>query len=146
MGIFNKQGGTASQHATTTVIAKGCDITGELQLTCDIQVDGVIEGKLRIEKNLVVSNTGQVKGEIYADKIVVNGNVEGTCYANTIEILEKGVVSGTIYSDNLSIERGGKFFGSTHPAEQKPVVELTPKDKVASKASSKKHDSKAVNE
>lgn len=146
MGIFNKQGGTASQHATTTVIAKGCDITGELQLTCDIQVDGVIEGKLRIEKNLVVSNTGQVKGEIYADKIVVNGHVEGTCYANTIEILEKGVVSGTIYSDNLSIERGGKFFGSTHPAEQKPVVELTPKDKVASKASSKKHDSKAVNE
>ncbi|MCW8329775.1 polymer-forming cytoskeletal protein [Photobacterium sp. SDRW27] len=111
-----------------------------------MQVDGVIEGKLRIEKNLVVSNTGHLKGEVYADKIVVNGLIEGTCCANTIEILKKGVVSGTIYSDNLSIERGGKFFGSTHPAEQKQVVELTPKDKASSKPANKKHQSRAVNE
>ncbi|PST91097.1 bactofilin family protein [Photobacterium jeanii] len=145
MGIFNKQGGTPSQHATTTVIAKGCNITGELQLACDIQVDGIIEGKLRLEKTLIVSNSGRLKGEIFADKIIVNGLIEGTCYANAIEILDKGKVSGTIYCDDLSIERGGCFLGSTHPAEQEQVIEL-PKEKKAAKNTNKKADAKAVNE
>ncbi|MDO6499240.1 bactofilin family protein [Photobacterium sanguinicancri] len=144
MGIFNKQGGTTSQHATTTVIAKGCNITGELQLACDIQVDGIIEGKLRLEKTLVVSNSGRLKGEIYADKIIVNGLVEGTCYANAIEILDKGKVTGTIYCDDLSIERGGCFLGSTYPAEKEQVITLEPKDKASAKKV--KSESKAVNE
>ncbi len=52
MGIFSKQGRVKSQQSATTVIAKGCNITGELQLACDIQVDGIIEGKLRLEKTL----------------------------------------------------------------------------------------------
>nr|WP_299020266.1 polymer-forming cytoskeletal protein [uncultured Photobacterium sp.] len=121
-------------------------MTGELQLACDIQVDGVIEGKLRLEKALVVSNTGRLKGEIFADKIVVNGLIEGTCYANAIEILDNGKVSGTIYCDNLSIERGGCFLGSTHPAEKEQVVELSSKEKTASKTTKKKPEQKAVNE
>ena len=146
MGIFNKQSKATGQHATTTVIAKGCNITGELQLACDIQVDGIIEGKLRIDKNLVVSKSGRIKGEIYADKIIVNGLIEGTCYANAIEIIESGKISGTIYCDNLSIEQGGKFFGSTHPAEKEQVVELPPRDKVEAKPLKKATDKKASNE
>ena len=111
-----------------------------------MQVDGQIEGKLRLEKGLVVSHSGRLKGEIYADKIVVNGLIEGTCIANAIEILDKGVVSGTIYCDNLSIEIGGKFFGTTHPAEQKQVVELTPKEKANATKKAKQHNQQAVNE
>ncbi|WP_084419122.1 bactofilin family protein [Photobacterium sp. J15] len=146
MGIFDKQGGTEGQQATTTVIADGCNITGELQLACDIQVDGIIEGKLRLDKTLVVSNSGRLQGEIYADKIVVNGLIEGTCYANAIEILDKGKVTGTIYCDDLSIERGGSFLGSTHPAQKERVVELGPKEKAPVKSTKRKQDSKAVNE
>ncbi|WP_332308697.1 polymer-forming cytoskeletal protein [Photobacterium marinum] len=127
-------------------MAKGCNITGELQLACDIQVDGIIEGKLRLEKTLVVSNSGRLKGEIYADKIVVNGLIEGTCYANAIEILDKGKVTGTIYCDDLSIDRGGCFLGSTHPAEKEQVVELSPKEKASAKNMKKKPEQKAVNE
>ncbi|WEM43594.1 polymer-forming cytoskeletal protein [Photobacterium sp. DA100] len=94
-----------------------------------MQVDGMIEGTLKLEKGLVVSLSGSIKGEIWADKIIVNGQIEGVCRANAIEILDKGVVSGSIYCDNLSIDRGGKFFGTTHPAETQHVVEFTPKGK-----------------
>ena len=146
MGIFNKQSKATGQHAATTVIAKGCNITGELQLACDIQIDGIIEGKLRIDKNLVVSKSGRIKGEIYADKIIVNGLIEGTCYANAIEIIESGKISGTIYCDNLSIEQGGKFFCSTHPAEKEQVVELSPRDKAETKPLKKPVDKKVSNE
>ncbi|WP_044623108.1 bactofilin family protein [Photobacterium gaetbulicola] len=94
-----------------------------------MQVDGIIEGTLKLEKGLIVSRSGSIKGEIWADKIIVNGQIEGVCRANAIEILDKGVVSGSIYCDNLSIDRGGKFFGTTHPAETQHVVEFTPKGK-----------------
>ncbi|MEJ2762940.1 polymer-forming cytoskeletal protein [Photobacterium sp. MCCC 1A19761] len=100
-----------------------------------MQVDGMIEGKICLEKNLMVSRKGRLKGEIQADKIVVNGLVEGTCRANVMEILENGVVSGTIYCDNLSIERGGKFLGTTHATEQEQVVALIPKEKAVNSKS-----------
>ena len=94
-----------------------------------MQVDGNIEGTLKLDKGLIVSRSGAIKGEIWADKIIVNGEIEGVCRANAIEILDKGVVSGSIYCDNLSIDRGGKFFGTTFPAETQHVVEFTPKSK-----------------
>ncbi len=70
---------------------------------------------------VVISHEGCVKGEIFAEKIVVNGVVNGSCYANAVEILEKGKITGSAFSDNLSIDRGGLFFGDIHPME-KPAV------------------------
>ena len=98
-----------------------------------MQVDGNIDGTLKLEKGLIVSRSGSIKGEVWADKIIVNGEIEGVCRANAIEILDKGVVSGSIYCDNLSIDRGGKFFGTTFPAETQHVVEFTPKGKAEEK-------------
>ncbi|MBC7003123.1 polymer-forming cytoskeletal protein [Photobacterium sp. BZF1] len=143
MGIFNKQSGAASQQTTTTVIAAGCDIHGELKLSCDMQVDGNIDGTLKLDKGLIISRSGSIKGEIWADKIIVNGEIEGVCRANAIEILDKGVVSGSIYCDNLSIDRGGKFFGTTFPAETQHVVEFTPKGKAEEKMVKDTNESKA---
>ena len=57
-------------------------------------------------------------GEITTDRLIINGEFEGTCHAERIEILSQGCVSGTVYSDNLSIEPGGKFTGITNPSEK----------------------------
>jgi cytoskeletal protein CcmA (bactofilin family) len=73
---------------------------------------------------VVISQAGHVNGEICAEKIVVNGLVEGSCVANGIEILEKGKITGSAYSDNLSIDRGGLFFGYIHPMADQPVVKI----------------------
>ncbi len=73
---------------------------------------------------VVISHEGCVKGEIYAEKIVVNGVVNGSCYANAVEILEKGKITGSAFSDNLSIDRGGLFFGDIHPMEKTAVSSI----------------------
>ncbi len=56
--------------------------------------------------------------------MIVNGNFEGTCHADKIEILSKGVVNGTLHTDDLSIEHGGRFNGMTHPATGENVTQL----------------------
>ncbi|QXO15752.1 MULTISPECIES: bactofilin family protein [Vibrio] len=124
MGIFSKQSRAKSQHSATTLIAKGCSISGQLRLESNIQVDGSIEGQIQVEKSLVISECGYVSGDIIAEHVIINGEFEGTCHADKIEILSKGRVNGHIYSDDLSIEQGGRFNGVTHSASQPRVAEL----------------------
>jgi cytoskeletal protein CcmA (bactofilin family) len=137
MGIFSKNSGTKSRSAASTLIAKGCVISGKLKLENDIQVDGIVEGQLHIEGVMVVAESGRVKGEIYAKQLIVNGMLEGDCHAEQIQILANGRVKGKVWSNNLSIEPGGKFFGETAELPEKDVVTMTSqakKDKTVKKA------------
>ncbi|MGR5092078.1 bactofilin family protein [Vibrio maritimus] len=146
MGIFSKNSGTKSRSAASTLIAKGCVISGKLKLENDIQVDGVVDGQLHIEGVLVVAESGRVKGEVFAKQLVVNGILEGDCHAEQIQILANGRVKGKVWSNNLSIEPGGKFFGETAELPEKEVVSLksqTSKEVNAAKANTAKTDSKA---
>ncbi|WP_366914889.1 polymer-forming cytoskeletal protein [Alkalimonas sp.] len=105
-------------------MAQGSSFHGSFRLTCDIHVDGYMEGKINTEKTLIISRSGRVKGEIIADKVIINGLFEGECYANHVEILPHGKAQGTIHSDELSIERGGHFIGESQPTTEDQVVKL----------------------
>lgn len=87
-----------------------------------------MEGKINTEKTLIISRSGRVKGEIIADKVVINGLFEGECYANHVEILPNGKAQGVIHSDELSIERGGNFIGESQPTTEDQVVKLQKSD------------------
>ncbi|MGF1869708.1 bactofilin family protein [Photobacterium indicum] len=143
MGLFSKNPARSSQHTSSTIIAQGCSIRGNIELTCNIQVDGYVEGKVRTDQTLVISNQGRVKGEIIANHIVINGMYDGTCYANSIEILQDGKASGTIHCDDLSIERGGSFLGETQPTSEETVTVINSQQK-EDKAVSKNEKPKKV--
>jgi cytoskeletal protein CcmA (bactofilin family) len=134
MGLFSQHAGNQSKHSVTTVIAQGCSINGNLRLSCDIQIDGFVEGKIVSEKTVVISAGGRVKGELTADKVIINGMFEGECFANSVEILPQGKAHGSLHSDDLSIERGGSFIGKTLPASTDQVISL-PKTETADKPS-----------
>ncbi len=57
-----------------------------------------------------------MKGEISANKVIINGLFEGRIVAQSIEILTAGKAQGIMQTDNLCIERGGCFVGETLPA------------------------------
>lgn len=94
-----------------------------MKLASHIQTDGFIEGKVHTQKTVIVSNEGRIKGEVWADKLIVSGLIEGNCYADTIQILENGKITGKIYSDNLSMDIGGCFLGETHLSIKDLVLE-----------------------
>ncbi|MBU1310710.1 MAG: polymer-forming cytoskeletal protein [Gammaproteobacteria bacterium] len=124
MGLFGKHAGNEGKHSVTTVIAQGCTVNGHVRLSGDIQVDGYVEGKIACDRTLVISASGRIKGEVTADKIIINGLYDGECYANSVEILPQGKAHGTIHCDDLSIERGGSFLGKTLPTSNEDVVSL----------------------
>ncbi|MGR5544845.1 bactofilin family protein [Vibrio sp. PNB22_2_2] len=140
MGIFNQNRGTTSRSAASTLIAKGCTVSGELKVESDIQIDGLLSGQIHVEGTLVIAESGRVKGDIFANHLIVNGIIDGNCHSEHIQVLAKGRVSGKIWSNNLSIEPGGKFFGEAAELPDKEVVTLQSKtsESTAKKAPVKK--------
>lgn len=123
MAIFNKGGvvPTTSSGSETTVISSGARIEGKFYFASMLHVDGELNGIIHSESIVVIGKNGNLKGELKADKIVVNGFFEGELEASSLEILTGGVVIGDITINELSIESGGKFNGNSKIKDEEPV-------------------------
>ncbi|GHG65255.1 hypothetical protein GCM10010919_12460 [Alishewanella longhuensis] len=116
MGFFSNHATNQGKHAITTVIAEGCILHGSCRVSSDLQIDGELEGDVECNSTVIISSSGQMKGEISADKVIINGQFEGKITANNIEVLAAGKAHGVMQTDHLCIERGGSFVGETLPA------------------------------
>lgn len=133
MGLFSqKQQKPAS--TSLSVIAKGCRISGEITVEQDIQIDGFVEGTITTEKNVFITPTGRVQGEINASHVIINGLVEGSCQCHEVNIQSQGQMKGTIHSQQLTIEKGGILIGENR--------EIAPSDSVTTLDTTKNKNSK----
>lgn len=98
-----------------TVIPSSCHINGEIKASGDMRINGSINGTITAEKTVYVLRQGNVEGDIYAEKVVVDGKVIGTCASETVEINAHGYIDGTVESDELSINKSGRFYGISKP-------------------------------
>nr|WP_237750937.1 polymer-forming cytoskeletal protein [Gallaecimonas xiamenensis] len=99
----------------TTVIAAGTVLSGELELACNLHLDGHIQGIVRADQAVRIGRDGQVSGEIKAESLTVAGKIDGTIQAKLVEIVEGGLIEGTVYCEELIIGKGGRFFGESKP-------------------------------
>lgn len=67
------------------------------------------------KSTVVIGQTGSVVGEIFANKLVVNGKFTGTVEAEVVEIMPLGRLDGKISSQELVVERKGILIGETRP-------------------------------
>ncbi|MDQ7066637.1 MAG: polymer-forming cytoskeletal protein [Sulfurimonas sp.] len=88
MAIFNNgdNTSTASGNSNTTIITAGTKINGEVNLSCNLYIDGELEGSIKSSKEVNVGKNGHVKGSIHTERLVVQGFIEGTVNAKTVEI------------------------------------------------------------
>ena len=106
MGIFDKTNSDTSK-SETTVISLGAKIDGEFDFASMLHLDGEISGVIRSKNVVVIGKTGVLRGELSADKVVVNGIFEGELNSDTLEILAVGLVNGNISVRQIAIENGG---------------------------------------
>ena len=111
MGIFTKFGRSSVNSSNTTIIAAGTKIRGELQVGCSMYVDGEFSGPIDSTSTITVGKNGYIKGDVAAEKLIVNGGFSGTADCEEIRILAGGRVIGRTVCKTLMIERGGIFNG-----------------------------------
>ncbi len=126
MAIFNKGDGTsttAPTNSNTTIITAGAKIKGELNLSCNLYIDGELEGSVKSAKEVNIGKNGHVKGSVQTERLVVQGYIEGTVNANKVEIKAAGRVKGEITSIDLIIESKGVFEGNSIVKSSKTALE-----------------------
>lgn len=115
-----------------TFISNGALFTGVIEGDGNIVVEGKVEGNIVCTHMIRVENSGHVKGEIRAQQIMINGAVEGRCYADSLSIQPKGSMRGDIYADEIAIEKGGVFIGQSQLMQQTPPQVQSAQAKVTS--------------
>ena len=115
MAIFNNSDSrsNAGANSNTTIITAGAKIRGEIELTCNLYIDGELDGIIKSSKEVNVGKNGHVKGEVFTDRLVVQGLIEGTVNSNVVEIKAAGHIRGEITANELIIESKGIFEGNS---------------------------------
>jgi cytoskeletal protein CcmA (bactofilin family) len=94
-------------------IGKSVIIKGELSGSEDLYVDGHVEGSIRLDgNNLTIGPNGQVKADVSAKNVMVEGKIEGAIRASDrTELRKSAIAMGDISTQRIAIEEGALFKG-----------------------------------
>jgi cytoskeletal protein CcmA (bactofilin family) len=118
-----------------SIAIKG-DVTGEE----DLIIEGRIEGKILLKANSVtIGRNGRVKANVYANSIMVEGEVEGDLIGkDEVVIRQSGKVKGNVAAPRVVLDSGARFQGSIdmEPTQQqaRPAEAKVEKPAMAEKA------------
>jgi cytoskeletal protein CcmA (bactofilin family) len=94
-------------------LGKSVVIKGELSGSEDLYVDGHVEGSITLKgNNLTVGPNGQVKANVEAKGVIVQGKLEGNINASDrVELRKAAIVTGDVTTQRISIEEGAYLKG-----------------------------------
>ena len=93
-----------------TVIAKGLKIVGSVTAEGLVEVNGHIDGEIHCT-SLVIARGAHVNGTVAAERVIVDGKVEGPIQGGEVVLKSQAHVVGDIHHQSLAIERGAFFDG-----------------------------------
>ena len=101
----------ALNHSGRSRVGETLQLEGDLRSSGNIDVAGLINGNVFISE-LVVTETGSIRGSIEAVTIEVNGHVEGKITADSIIIGKSAVIKGDVFfRKTLKTEEGADIDG-----------------------------------
>jgi cytoskeletal protein CcmA (bactofilin family) len=118
--------GDKNVSGPSTIVGANVKLVGTLYDANEITIHGKIEGEVKSDKIVVVSETAYVKGPISAETIQIAGQVYGSITATSkLEILPTGKVFGSTTTKDLNIRSGAVFIGKSNmpDGEKEMVVE-----------------------
>jgi cytoskeletal protein CcmA (bactofilin family) len=105
---------TKTGVSMASVISKALKITGELESTEDIQIDGQIEGDVR-GVGVKIGQNAKVKGTVYGDEVELAGTVEGKIESKKVILTGTARMTGDIWHQDIKIESGAYISGTLKP-------------------------------
>jgi cytoskeletal protein CcmA (bactofilin family) len=112
------------RHAAsgTSIIGADLTITGSLESTGEVQIEGEVQGDIRANR-IVVGAEATITGALVADEIVIGGNVQGPIRGNKVTFQTASHVEGDVYHRTLAIEQGAYFEGKSRRSDNPMAVQ-----------------------
>ena len=98
---------------TVSMISQGATIVGNINISCNLHIDGSINGDIVSKATVLIDTHGVVEGSIVADRVSISGKFKGSIDAAMIELLAGSNVSGDIVAERLKMEEGATFEGTS---------------------------------
>jgi cytoskeletal protein CcmA (bactofilin family) len=103
------------------MIGEGSKITGNIEAIGTIILDGTVVGHIIGEK-AVVGDKAYVKGDIFANNIIMAGKIDGCLKGKErVELRSSAQVLGDIFTSRLSIMEGAIFHGASSMIQMEPL-------------------------
>jgi cytoskeletal protein CcmA (bactofilin family) len=112
----------ASRDGNLSIVAQGMRVIGEV--TCDgvVKIEGVVEGTVRAERQVLVAKDGIIEGDVYTREAVIGGRVIGSVFADErVEVQPGSTVRGDIVTQRLVVQEGGEVNGNVQMGNPKAL-------------------------
>ncbi len=131
MAIFGSKDTAAAQPAApasdlpaapggASRLGTGILITGKLEGSENLRLDGRLEGEIRLDADLVVGPRAEIRATVHARNISVEGRVDGDLSADQkIELLKTASVEGTMKAPGITVAEGARFEGTVDMSMRK---------------------------
>jgi len=112
----NRKHTPTASGATTSLIARGVTVRGDVHFSGALHLDGTVEGSIHADPGsdgvLTVSETGHVTGRIEVPHAVINGGVTGDIdVAERLELASLARVEGDVHYQVLEMAAGAQVNG-----------------------------------
>jgi cytoskeletal protein CcmA (bactofilin family) len=97
-----------------SVISRALKITGQLESTEDIRIDGEVDGDVR-GVSVTVGNGARIKGTVHGEAVELAGTVEGKIEAKKVVLTATARMTGDILHQEIKIESGAFIEGHLKP-------------------------------
>ena len=112
--MFKTLRGTEDQelnHSGRSYVGETLQVDGDLRSSGSVDVAGLINGNVFISE-MIIKETGSIRGVIEASSVEVNGHIEGKITADTIVIGKTAIIKGDVFFKNsLKTEEGADIDG-----------------------------------
>lgn len=121
MGMFAKPANVEQEmkkvesEAISSIIDKSMTITGEIAFKGKARIDGIINGNVDGE-HLILSESGQIKGDVKVASFNCYGSLEGNVQADIITARKDCSILGKIEAGSLTVEPGAALQGEIKAA------------------------------
>lgn len=119
----------AESEAISSIIDKSMKITGEISFQGKTRIDGTILGNVNGE-HLILSETGNVTGDITASSFNCFGSLEGNIKASIITARKDCSIHGRLEAGSLTVEPGAAIDGEIKAATKDLASGLSKKTNI----------------
>lgn len=107
------RGDGANGEGGSTIIGESVQIKGTLSGDEDLHVFGRIDGRIELQRTLIVAPSGIVKADVSVSHAIISGVVVGNVQASeSIEITKEGRMVGDVAAPRVIIVDGASFRGN----------------------------------
>ena len=98
-------------HSGRSYVGETLQIEGDIKSTGSVDIAGLINGNVFVS-DVIVTETGSVRGTLESSTIEINGHIEGKIKADSVIIGKSAVIKGDIFFKNtLKTEEGADIDG-----------------------------------